>query len=162
MSQTEITATMSRGYAGMLDGADHHIASGIQAESSAEIPFGVCVVRGTGDDDVKLPAASTDKPRGVVVHSHNYDKDQELGSTGIKPKSQVGVLRRGRILVVVEEAVVPGDRGYVRYAGSGQKGAWRKSAVLDETLNLTREAEFQSTQATIGGLAVLEVDFSNG
>jgi hypothetical protein len=154
---------MTQGYAGMLDGSDHNFASGFSEEASAEIPFGVAVARGTADDGVKLPAASTAKIRGVVVHSHAYDKDQELGDTGIKPKCQISVGRRGRFLVTVEEAVIPGDRAFIRYAtgdGGSQKGAWRKSAVAGETIDVTAEAEFQTT-ASAAGLAVVEVDFTN-
>lgn len=161
MSQTVITSTMTRGFAGMLDGMENTVASAFSEEASAEVPFGVGVARGTADDGVLLPATSTAKVRGVVVHDHAHALGQELGDTGLKPKTQFGVLRRGRILVIVEEAVVPGDRGYVRYSGSGQKGAWRMSAVAGETLDCTSQAEFQTTQATIGGLAVLDVDFTN-
>lgn len=159
--QTVITSTLTAGFAGMLHGTDNRVASACSEEASAETPFGVAVARGTADDGVLLPALSTSKIRGVVVHDHAHAYTQELGSTGLKPKTQFGVLRRGSILVTVEEAVVPGDRGYVRFAGTGQKGAWRKSAVADETLDCTSQAEFQTTQATIGGLAVLEVNFTN-
>lgn len=161
MSQTVITTTMSAGFAGQLDGMDHDIATGIQAEASAEMPFGAGVVRASGgDDNVKLPSAVTDNVRGVISHSHVYDKDQQLGTVGVKPKNLVNVVRRGRIRVKVEEAVVPGDRAYLRYAGSGDKGAWRKSAVPGETIDCTAEAEFQTT-AGVNGFAILDVDFTN-
>lgn len=160
MSQTEISNTMSAGYAGMLVGSNHDIDSGFSEEASAEIPFGVGVARGTADDGVKLPGASTDSVRGVVSHSHAYDKTRELGDTGLKPKTQINVVRRGKIRVIVEEAVAPGDRAYVRYAGSGQKGAWRKTEVAGETLDCTAEASFITTTA-INGVAILEVDFTN-
>lgn len=160
MSQTEITATMSAGFAGQLVGSNHDIDAGIQAESSAEMPFGVCVVFGTTEQGVKLPAAVTDNVKGIVGHSHAYDKTRELGDTGIKPKCQVNVVRRGQIYVTVEEAVAPGDRAYVRYAGSGQKGAFRKSEVSGETIDVTLECQFKTVTAA-NGLAIVDCDFIN-
>lgn len=160
MSQTEISAQQSAGYAGMLYGSNHDIDPGIQAEASAEIPFGGCVVFGTTEQGVKLPAANTDKPKGIISHSHAYDKDTELGTTGLKPKTQVNVVRRGQVWVTVEEAVAIGDRGYVRYAGTGQKGAFRKSAVAGETLDVTSEVQFK-TSTSGAGIALVDCDFIN-
>lgn len=160
MSQTEISAQQTAGYAGMLVGSNHDIDSGIQAETSAEMPFGVCVVFGSTEQAVKLPSAITDNAKGIVAHSHAYDKDLELGSTGLKIKTQVNVLRRGQIMVTVEEAVAPGDRAYVRYAGSGQAGAFRKTAVVGETLDVTLECQFKTVTAA-NGVAIVDCDFTN-
>lgn len=149
------------GFAGMLaDSGPNDVGTGVSEEASAEIPFGVAVARGATADGVDLPSAADDIVRGIVVHSNSYVEGVDLGSTGLEPKTCFGVLRRGRIWVKVEEAVSPGDRAYVRYAGSGQKGAFRKSEVVGETLDVTAEGEFQTT-AAIDGLAIVDVDFTN-
>lgn len=164
MSQLSYSDTMAVAFAGMLyDLTDNDIVSSVSQESSLEIPFGVGVCRGTVDSGVKLPAVSTAKMKGVAVHSHAYEPLDALGTVGVKPTFPINTLRRGRIWVIVEEAVVPGDRAFVRFAagsGGSQLGAWRKSEVLDETLDLTAECEFQSTADALG-LAVLECNFTN-
>jgi hypothetical protein len=127
------------------------------------MPFGIAVKEGTGDNDANLPGAGTDKLAGILLHSHAYDKNNELGTTGLKPKAVLGVLRKGRVYVTVEEAVVKGDRLFVRHTagvGGTQKGAVRKSAVGGETVDATKQGVFL-TSASAAGLAVLEVDFVN-
>ncbi len=165
MSQTSITSKMDAAYAGMMrdDNYDNFTVPGISEEVALETPFGVAVARGTVDDGVKLPAAANAKIKGVVRHSHHYDKTSELGTIGLKPKTLMNVLRKGRIYVTVEENVAPGDRAHIRYAagaGGTQLGAFRKSSVVNETLDLTTCAEFQTT-ALAGGIAVVDVDFTN-
>jgi len=165
MAQTSYPLVPPVAFAGMLDALAHKFAeSRAQAESSAEVPFGVAVAEGADETKAILPAASTAKVIGLVIHSHTYAPSYELGTVGIKPKCMLSVLRKGRIWVVVEEAVVPGDRLFVRYAsgaGGTQLGGIRKSAVTSETIDCTGMGIFRTTQATVGGLAILEVDFSN-
>jgi hypothetical protein len=164
MSQTSYSNTMTAAFAGMLaDTSDNDIFGALQAEASSEIPFGVMVCKGTGDNDAKLPAASTAKLFGVLVHSHNYEPRIDLGTVGVKPGATLNVLNRGRIHVVVEENVTREDRAYVRYAagaGGTQLGAFRKSAVVDETIDATAKCKFV-TSASAGQLAIVEVDMLN-
>lgn len=161
MSQTSIPASLPIGFAGMkADTTEDTVETFVSAEASAEIPFGVMVAQGTGDRDGKMPAAGTDKLVGIVLHSHDYAKDTELGSTGLKPKTALQILRKGKALVTVEEAVAPGDRAHIRYAsgaGGTQKGAWRKSSVANETIDATTQCVFRST-ASANGLAEVEID----
>jgi hypothetical protein len=162
MSQTAYSAAMTAGYAGeKFDVGEMDVVSMISEESSAQMPFGVVVARGTADAGCKLPALDTDVPAGIVAHSHAYERNGELGTTGVQPKMAVNVMRRGRIWVTAEEAVAPGDRLFVRIvAGSGgsQLGACRKSAVAGETIDCSAQGEFQTT-ATTGALALIDVNF---
>jgi len=164
MSQTSISTTMALAYAGLLaDSGFHDVISRVNGEASAEIRFGAMVAQDTADDECDLLAADTDKPIGVVVHSHAYDKPNDLGDTGLKPKAMVNVLRKGRIWVPVEEAVVAMDPVFVRHtvADSGSfQGAFRKSDDNNETIDLTGVARFL-TSASASGFAVVEVDMSN-
>jgi hypothetical protein len=161
MSQTSYSDTQAIAFAGQLQGiAGQQVDTGVSEEASAEIPYGVGVARGTAADGVLLPTNVNAKMRGVVIHSHNQEPSIALGTVGLKPRSCFGVLRRGRVALLVEEAVVAGDRGFVRFAGTGQKGAWRKSAVTNETIDLTAQVEFV-TAAGANGLAFADVDFIN-
>jgi hypothetical protein len=164
MSQTSIPSALTIAFAGMLaDMCEHDIRTAVSVESSAEIPFGVMVAHDTTSDGAKLPAASTAKCMGVVTHSHAYDKPNELGTTGLKPKAVLNVLTRGRAWVTVEETVAVGDRGYIRYAagaGGTQLGGFRKSAVTNETIDVTKNVKFL-TAASAAGLALAEFDMMN-
>jgi hypothetical protein len=102
----------------------------VNAEASAEIPFGVVVKRGTNDGEAKLVDSATAKLAGLVLHSHAYDVRYELGTTGVKPTVMLSLLQKGTAYVAVEEAVVDGDIPWVRFAAGSfsQLGAFRKSA----------------------------------
>lgn len=171
MAQTSY-AEMAAAFAGMLADAGivKYAETMVQAEASAEVPFGIVVVMNTAPTadgtpaKAKLPAASTDKLWGIVLHSHSYDTRTELGTTGLKPKTLLSALRKGRVWVTVETAVAVGDRGHVRYAagaGGTQLGALRNAAVGSETIDATTQIVFVTAQTVAGGLAVAEVDFTN-
>lgn len=165
MSQTDYSLTMAAAFAGMIaDDGPTDIASALSEEASAEIPFGVFVAKGAVERTCELPDASTDLLEGVVVASQRYEPGVggNIGTTGIKPKGPVNVMRSGRVYVKVEEAVVVGDRPHVRYAsgaGGTQLGGVRKSAVSMETIDASTQGVFR-TAAGAGGFAVLELDMT--
>lgn len=163
MSQTSYTTTQPAAFAGLLyDVGPHDIITRITEETVLEVPFGVVVAFGGADNQCELPDATTDKCLGIVVHSHDYDASA-LGTVGVKPKNLLQVLRKGRIWVLAENGVAPGDRGFVRAvagAGGTQLGAIRQAAVGGETIDATTQIVFVTT-ALAGGLAVVEVDFTN-
>lgn len=151
--QTSVsTAPLSKPFPGVLADASYvkHTDSCVSAEASAEIPFGVAVVRdGTNKDTgVKLPhtsaAASAPLFRGVTVHSHSYARGSELGDNGLKPKVTVLVLQRGRIWVLPEEAVAPGDavRFRVVAAGAEKAGAFRATADSTDCVDISKFARW--------------------
>ncbi len=166
MSQTTIPTSLQVAIAGQLaDTNDNMTVVGVSGEASAEIPFGVMVCKGSTDDAHILVAASTAKLTGVLVHQHTYDNgpNGSLGTTGLKPKAVFDVLRQGTIYVLVEEAVVAQDRAFVRYAagaGGTVLGAFRKTAVSSETIDVGTKCQFL-TSAASGGYAVLHVDMLN-
>lgn len=169
-------------YAGMIaDGGQvRDIKTLMSAEASAQIPFGVAVAfkpSPTYDTDATMPANSTDLVAGILVHSHDYARQfvvtqpdgttatvGDLGTTGVAPGAHLGVMRKGRIWVVVEDGCAVGDRLYVRYSshtGVGtQLGAIRATADSGYTIDLTKVGQFV-TSCAAAGLAMLEVDFTN-
>ena len=153
---------MDTAFEGMLaDSGKHDIVSAVNAEASAEIGFGTWVKEGTSDGEALLPAAEGDDLLGIVVHTHAADTPADLGTLGIKPKGMLSVLRKGRIYVTVEEAVVPGNRVWVRaVAGGGEKlGATRVTDDSTDTIDATNVGRIMTT-AGIGGLAVVEIDMT--
>jgi hypothetical protein len=161
MSQTSYSSTMSFGIEGQLaDNGANDVLSKVNG-AAAEIEFGMGVIRGASDEAVILPSAETDVIIGIALHSHAYALGTEL-DTGIEEEGSVSMLRKGRVLVLVEEAVTAGDRGWCRAvsgAGGTRLGAWRKSDVGTETIDCTKQAVF-ITSAAEDALAVLEVDFT--
>lgn len=165
--QTSYSNNLTAAYEGQLaDNGPSDILSYLQGEASAGIGFGLGVCQHlTTDGKCILPADANSRPLGISVRSAAYATGTEYiaSSNGIQPGAMVNVLRKGRIWVAVEEAVTAGDPFFVRHiAGGGErKGAIRKSADASDCLDLTAKGRFLTTQATIGGLAILEVDFTN-
>lgn len=165
MSQTAYNDTMRARIAGMLaDSGMKDARTFVSEEASAGIAFGACVARGAGSDGAVLPSGSALKLLGPVLHAHAYDPDPtrgDLNASGeIKPKTEIAVLRRGRIAVPVENACNPGDKLCVRAvagAGGSVLGLFRKTAVSGETTAALDAAEV--VEGTTGaGIAVIEWD----
>lgn len=170
------------GYSGQLVGAteDHTIIPAINQEASASIPFGRGVVwklsSPTTDLDVLLPAANTDKVAGIVIRIDQYARAftttdstgasvtvGQLDGTGLVPGTLMAILRKGLILVTVEDAVLVGDRLFVRNTAGGDPeflGGILNAADSTKTIDCSKQGQFLSSAAA-GGLALLEVDFVN-
>lgn len=178
--QTSYSKAPGVAYAGMLyDVGPYDIITGKNAEASASMPFGIVVdaktSSPTSDFDCILPAASPGYPVGIVVHAHDYARTfttpdgttvGELDGTGIKPGALFGLLRKGRIWVSTEDGSILAfqSRLYTRYSANGgntQLGAIRGSDDSGHAIDLTKIGQFITTQATVGGLVVVEVDFTN-
>jgi len=118
------------------------------------------VKQGTGDDVCLRLSAGTDKLIGIVVHSHAYEKDIELGDSGLKPKVTVGVLARGKIWVDVEEAVAVTDAVRVFVSDTGHvAGKFGKTADAGKSLDISKFARWL-TSTTGAGIAQVEVDMT--
>lgn len=174
MAQLSYNALIPVAFAGMkADAAIYRdfVESKINADS-VSIPFGVFVAQGgsIGDPGAILPAGSGAVLLGLLVHAFNYARTWtdsngthgELDSVGLVPGAALNVMVKGRMYVTVEEAVAIGDPVFVRYSANGgntQKGAVRKSDDAGHTINLGK-GRFVSSQATPGGLAIIEIDMT--
>lgn len=162
--QTTYSQSMTAAFAGMLaDGSANDCIAMRNDEETASIAFGRAVKFGSATDGTSavLPAAETDVVAGLVVHSHAYASN-ELDSTGVKVGGILNVLRKGRIWVTVEDAVVPGDRLWVRAVAGGDPeflGGLLPADDGTDTIDCTGQGQFL-TAAAAGGLAILEVDFT--
>lgn len=172
--QTSITVAPSVAFAGQLyDAAQNDMMTLKNAEASASMPFGAIVAfktsSPTSDKDAILPAASTAKAAGVIVHRHNYARTftlpdgtvaGELDSTGLVVGVTFSALRSGRIYVICEDGCNVGDRLFIRYSG-GTLGAARSTDAGGSTcIDATNQGQWL-TKASAGAIAVLEVDFRN-
>ncbi len=131
------------------------IRAHVSEEASAEIPFGRMLKQGTANRGCLLMATATDLLCGISVRSQAYQVDQELGSTGLKPKTVVSVLTKGRIAVTVTDAVTPASPVRVNEVG----GTFQTAASAGVTTNISSNARFL-TSAGAGEVAILEFDMT--
>lgn len=159
MPQTSYTNTLiGTPWAGMLyDLSPSIIESCVSAEASAEIPFGGGVKSDGTAQGMVLCTANTDVLQGIVVHSHNYDRDIELGTVGIRPKCRLSIMRKGRIWVAVNNALTLINRGYWNFTTS----RWAPAAAAPNTIDASKQTIFRTIYTGSDGLAVIECDFTN-
>jgi len=143
--QTTYTTNMQTPFPGVLaDCRPREVDSKLWEDTTDGI-FGIFVTRGTADNQVLLPTSDGDAMLGVVV-AHQGGKTLAIGATSIviEEKNSLNVLRTGNIYVQTEDACVPGDQVFVRYAsGSGgtQLGACRTDDPGSEAVAVTWEFE---------------------
>lgn len=187
MSQTSISSTgQAVGVAGQVfDNAEVQDLVSLFNTGTASIPFGCGVVVDTSDasgQGCKLPSGSGDSVAGVSAYGANHQRSSstdgsgnpegDLDGTGLKQYAGLSVMRKGRILVLLDSGVTSispfVDRGYLRYSANGsntQPGAWAKAADSGHTIDMTAQSVFVSPLFTAADgsskVAVLEVDFTN-
>lgn len=161
--QTSYSLRPAAGLAGMLgDIGPWDIFSSVNEEASASMPFGTVVKWGTLERTSKILSASTDMLQGIVIRRHWYERTLELDADvdGVKAGVRIDILRKGRIWVPTATAAALTDDIFVRYAGTGTKGAVRNAAVTDETIDISAIAKVVLA-ASGSGVVQLDVDFTN-
>lgn len=163
MSQTSYSTYQAAAFAGMLaDSGEVDVLSYVNEEASANLPFGVAVAKGTADNGFLAMVNGSSVIVGILAHTHQVDPSRVASSptgAGVPPKYLGNVLKRGRIIVQVEEAVTPASAVFVRHtagAGGTQKGAFRASA--DTATAVAWTAARYLTSAGIGGFATVEIN----
>lgn len=135
--------------------------------NETNVPFGVLVVEdttGLSDERAHLPQATGDittvgKVAGVAVHNHGVEQNKGgINNLGYEPQSAMNVLREGRVVVRVEDAVVKGGLPFVRFvAGAGEQlGAFRSDADTSDAVALPN-ASYKSS-AGAGELAIVQIN----
>lgn len=167
MSQLSYSVNQSAAKIGQLAdlGLAKDIVTGYNPASGEVALFGHFMTKGTGANDVKRPAAAADitdlkLARGVVIASEAIVSDPSVVDPQYPVKSAPSILKKGRIWVVAEDAITAGTSGvHVRYAGTGNKGAFRGAAVVGETGQLQdAQAKWLSSTTAPGQLALLEIN----
>ncbi len=167
-AQTSVTAKAAA-FAGELgDTGMHDVLSYLNQEddsSTGEVPFGTMLIQGTAYNQAKAPTAQSAAFVGVVVHSHAYAKDTELGDKGLKLNATMSLLRRGRIWVYVPEAVTVGGTVRVMIDDNNDDqgdlegpGSFRTSDVTGTHSEVLTGGARWMTATAGAGLALLELD----
>lgn len=163
--QTTYGGTMTARIAGQLaDSGFHDIVAMFNREDSAQMSFGRAVKFGSTTDTTSavLPTAETDIVAGIVIFSYEYAPGLDLGDDGILPDRPIQVLRKGRVIVELEDAVTIGQRGWVRAVATGDEllGGVLPADDGTDTIDCTNQIVFLESGAT-GDLVMVEVDFTN-
>jgi hypothetical protein len=110
----QIEFSRDRGRAQLGQKVDGTASLVVSATSHSTIPFGALVVYDETDAFLcKLPAPKIplDKPLGISLrqlHGENY-----------QPKTSIAVMRKGRVWVMAEKSLAPGDAVYLKFAEDG-------------------------------------------
>ncbi len=142
---------------GLVDNSTHDILSRVAGE---DLPFGVAVCR-ISDGEVELPDNAADIIIGVTVRSDTYDNSELAGDDAIPEDAVAGVMRQGKVWVIVQDACVEGGQVFVRLAGAEQHGGFAGTDDGADTA-LLAGARWGSTQASADGLAILILDGLTG
>jgi len=120
-----------------------HVETGIAAEA---LDFGDAVVKNS-DNRVKLPAASGDKFRGIVLKSHTVETGK-----GYTANDPAPILRQGRASVTTSGAVTMDATAYADVSAPGK-------FTTTATGNIATGGVFRSDVAAVGGgVAILEIN----
>jgi hypothetical protein len=135
--------------------AEHHPSEYIITKVAEEaIPFGRAVVKGTGDNGVKLPSSGTDIMLGVAGFS---TEASDFNNGSYAQYDQIAVVDTGVVVVYVEEAVNIGDPVRIRHTASTGKypGSFAKTADPGKTA-VVSNAQWRSRTSS-AGYAILYV-----
>jgi hypothetical protein len=163
--QTTFSQDLTAGFAGQKVGnGSFDVEPMRNGEASAEMAFGIAVKHDSTTDerDAELFTAVTGEAlAGIIIHSHSYDVDNQLGDDGVLPTYEIQVARRGRLLVPCEDGCDVGDPLFIRAVATGAElqGALLASADASDCIDMTGYATWR-TSAAAGALAELEFDFT--
>lgn len=162
MSQLTYTEKAASFFAGMLadPNANAYIKGDLANEDAALAKFGLGYMLGTDPEkQFKLPAGAG-VFAGVLTHQHATEKRALFtaggagGATGIQQDEPGLIVKVGRVVVEVDEAVTAGDAAFVRHTTS-DFGKFRQdnAAGAAQAVN----GVFESTTSG-AGLAVLNLN----
>ena len=135
-------------------------------QTAAGLSAGRFCAQGTADNQCIIPAAAGDVTGLGALGFTIYDPSKPTNwppsaTTVAYPQGQaVPILRKGRIWLVTEQAVTPADSVFVRYAANSFSviGRVRKDNDGGAAAAQLGTARFVTTQATIGGLVLVEIN----
>jgi len=156
--QTSYTAEHIPGFEGQrVDLGLTNISS--KVAEGGDIPFGRAVVRGTADNQAKLPTATGQAFMGITEMTsawsenasdlHLYDQYQEMN-----------IIDFGKIYAYTEQSVVPGDAVYFRHTAAASPlnvvGRFRKDAGGGNA-DLITGASWETTTAA-GAIGIINLN----
>lgn len=161
--QLVVNTTAPKGVPGQSTDNDAS-ESGVNAEASASIPFGV-MMQQFAEGQFKLLSGGTNKLAGIAILENVLDRTDQLDTGGVKPKATIAAGRVWRGWVLIEETVAVGDPVRVRHtpATTEQPGAFRTSAQSTNCSDISTFASWRTGGASTDTppVAELEIDMTN-
>lgn len=156
--QTAYTAEQIAGTEGQkLDLGLTNITSKVAEDG--DIPFGRSVVRGTADNQAKLPTTTGQAFMGITQMTTAW-AETNSGLHVYEQYREMNIIDFGQIYVYTEQSVVPGDAVYFRHTADTAPldvvGRFRKDASGGDA-DLITGASFESTTAA-GGIAIVNLN----
>lgn len=123
------------------------------------IAFGRAVVRGTGDDQAKLPTATGQAFLGITEYT-SAGNETSSGLHLYEQYKEANILNFGQIYAYTEESVVPGNAVYFRHTADTAPldvvGRFRKDASGGDA-DLITGATWETTTAA-GGIGIINLN----
>lgn len=175
MTQTAVDDPAPIGIPGQLADAwtesEGDVGSGV-IEEAGGIPFGILTKKGTNAGQVKLPTTAADILEGILVHADEYEVTTQLAAVTVNTYPQsavvvdtpVGLLKKGRILVIPEATGTEASGVHARIVASGgntQLGSFTPTAEVGKTVNISAFARWGEGGPVAGQPSILEIDLSN-
>lgn len=156
--QTTYSATMNAAFEGQRATLELTNVMSKVAEGG-DIPFGRAVVRGTGDDQAKLPTATGQLFVGITEMTTAWAENGS-GLHLYEQYREMNIIDFGSVWVYTEQAVQPGDPVYFRHTAAAAPldvvGRFRKDASGGDA-DLIQGATFETTTAA-GGIAQIKLN----
>jgi len=161
MPQTTYNTDPAVGFRGMLaDPNDDAFIITLANGAAAAVGFGIMVKRDATNPESQFDifSATGQDPVGILVHTHCQQDPSLAGALGVALLETAGVVRRGRIWVVTEEAIAVTDDVYFRHtSGTGTEiGAFRNDADTASCDQITNAQWLRGCAAA--GVALLEIN----
>jgi hypothetical protein len=160
MSQTTVLADVLAGRHGAV-ASEYGPTAFLGAKvAKVAIAFGLFVHYKVSDGSpfCNLPAVTGDVTAGRGLGFAIFDPAREPNAAlGYAAGDTVSIIRKGHIWLAVEDSAVEGASVFVRFDGTGTAGAIRSDADTSHAVALPG-AVFRSTQATAGGLVLVELN----
>ena len=162
MSQTSYSIQAPVAFAGLLgdSGGDTHLRSRA-VEDAAGVPAGVMLVDGTDPEtQALLPSSTGQALQGIVAHQQAREDLALAGALMLSVGETASLVRKGRVWVVVEEAIAVGDAVFFRHTAGGggsNLGAFRNDADTASADEITAGAAWVVGSAG-AGVALLEIN----
>lgn len=164
--QTAYSLEISNGYEGDLASTRDHVVDARRNDlaSSAEASYGLFYCKSSNSDDLGFGLCNTtSQALGILVHSQDLEKTQGV-TVGMINGEFGSLLHQGRAWVKVMEAVttaspvrvaVLDSSGITTGMTQGRFGTTADSST--HTTALLTNARYITSQATPGGLAIVEI-----
>jgi len=160
MVQTAIKTVADKAFPGLSGdiGSDTHTRS--LAMEGGTVKFGHGMVVGTDPlTQAKLPSAAGERLAGVLLFQQ---QTQDAAAADLVAGEVGSLMRKGRVWVVTDEVVAPGDPVFIRHSpgATSDLGSFRNDADTVATVDKAEavpSAEFLEYDAT-SGVALLEIN----